>query len=444
MSKNSKHVGILGGGIAGLVAAYELSKVGIRVTLLEKMSRLGGLAGSFHVDSDNEIEKYYHFICKTDYSYLQMISELGIKSKLRWKTTKMGLYYDKSLYTFGDPLSLILFPHLSMLEKIRFAWTTMKIKSSNYLGWKNISKLIAFEWLNNEYGKRNFEMLYKPLINLKFRNFASELSAAWIWARIHRLGNSRSLTQKEYIGYLEGGSQLYIDALEASIQKLGGEIKLNFSVDKIVVENNQVVGVFSENELKNYDFVISTAPLPNVVYLFSDQDSPYFDNIRSLEYIGVMVMVLRINQKFSKYFWTNISEQTMNIAGLIEYTNLNPCHYLKGDSIMYIPQYLPSDHNLYLESNENLFSMYCEHLSKIQPEFDKSWVKDYWVFRNRFAQPICDIHFEQKIPDMKTPIKNFYITDSYQIQPDDRTISKSTSTDLGKKAASYIIDQIKT
>ena len=442
MANKNIRVGILGGGIAGLVAAYELSKTGIKVVILEKSERLGGLAGSFSIDNENEIEKYYHFICKPDNHYLDMMSELGIKSRLRWNSTKMGLVYNNELSTFGDPFSLIIFPYLSLIDKIKFAWTTFKTKSSKSMGWKNISTVSASEWLIAEYGQRTYELLYEPLINLKFRKYASNISAAWMWARFHRLGNSRTILQKEYIGYLEGGSQEYINALEDEIRRMGGEIRLNSLVNEIVVEGNTIEGVVSQNELLQFDYVISTVPLPNIRSSFVDLKYAYFDNIRTLDYIGVMVMVLRLKKQFSKYFWMNINDPDMDIAGIIEYTNLNPCNHLGKDAILYIPQYLPSDHHQYLESNDKLFRRYCEYLSMIRPDFNQSWVKNFWVFRNRFAQPICDMNFEQKIPDIETPIQNFYLTDSYQIQPDDRTISNSTC--LGKKAASYIVNQIMT
>ena len=45
---NNPTVGVVGGGLAGLAAATALAKQGLRVTLLESRSRLGGRAGSFH------------------------------------------------------------------------------------------------------------------------------------------------------------------------------------------------------------------------------------------------------------------------------------------------------------------------------------------------------------------------------------------------------------
>ena len=49
----SKRVCVIGGGIAGLVAAYELKKLGHDVTLLEASSRCGGRIYTYRFDADN-------------------------------------------------------------------------------------------------------------------------------------------------------------------------------------------------------------------------------------------------------------------------------------------------------------------------------------------------------------------------------------------------------
>lgn len=427
------HVCIIGGGIAGLVAAYHLGKGGAQVTLLEKGPKLGGLAGSFALASEHEIEKYYHFICRGDTGYLALLEELGLRKRLRWKTTDMGLFYNGALYRLGDPLSLMTFPHLSLSDKWRFAQTTLAAKRRGASDWKDIADISARDWLIENYGDRTYELLYRPLLESKFGADTPKISAAWMWARFHRLGQSRTRTLKEYIGYLEGGSQAYIDALERAILLQGAKVVVSAPVERVAAAGGRVTGVYCDGAHMPFDAVISTVPIPHTGPLFNSFEGPYFDNLRSLPYTGVMVMLLHLKEQFSPYFWMNVSDSALHFSGVIEYTNLNPYPALKGEAILYIPQYLPHTAPLYNMPNSELFDLYCSDLSRINPDFNRTWVKEYRVHRDRFAQPVCEIGFPERMPDIQTPFDNLLLTDSYQLHPHDRAIT--FSTDLGRRAA---------
>jgi protoporphyrinogen oxidase len=296
----------------------------------------------------------------------------------------------------------------------------------------------AGDWLVRQYGERTYRMLYAPLLESKFREHTSRISAAWMWARFYRLGNSRTVTQKERIGYLEGGSQAYIDALEQALRRRGVEIHTAVPVEPVVVESGKVVGVRRDGELLAFDQVLSTVPIPYTGELFADLEGPYFENLRRLKYIGVLVALLRIREPFSRYFWMNVSDPRLDISGIIEYTNLNPLPALGGDAILYIPQYLPATDPLYATPNEELIERYVAYLQIINPRFEREWVRQYWVHRDRFAQPICEMGFSARVPDIRTPIHGLFLTDSYQLHPHDRSISDST--ELGRRAAAAILD----
>ncbi len=436
-SAGRARVAVVGGGIAGLVAAYELSRAGLSVTLIERAPRLGGLAGSFEVGDRQSIEKYYHFICKPDRAYFEMQEALGLASRLRWRTTAMGLFYRGTVYPLGDPLSLLAFPHFGLTDKLRFMFATARSKLRGSRDWRDLENVPVRDWLVDAFGPRVYDILYRPLLESKFHEHLDEISAAWMWARFYRLGNSRTITQQERIGYLVGGSQVYIDALEAALRTQGVEIRTGTGVEQVVVERGRAVGIRSGGERQPFDWVISTVPIPHATQLFSGLEDPYFQRLRMLKYIGVMVMLVRLDRKFSKYFWMNVSHPQLSISGIIEYTNLNPYPELGGDTILYIPQYLDASDPTYAMTDRQLFERYCEELRIINSAFDPSWVRQYWVHRDRFAQPICQLGFSAVVPSMQTPIPNLVLTDSYQLHPHDRSISDST--ELGTRAARLVL-----
>ena len=81
MSTPRKHIGIIGGGIAGLTAAYRFAKAGHQVTLWERAPRLGGQAAAFEV-TGNHLEYFYHHLFQSDREIVALIEELGIGDHL--------------------------------------------------------------------------------------------------------------------------------------------------------------------------------------------------------------------------------------------------------------------------------------------------------------------------------------------------------------------------
>ena len=67
---------IVGSGPMGLMAAMELLKHGHEVDVYERDDRIGGMSADFDFGG-TRIERYYHFICKTDYSLFDLLAELG-------------------------------------------------------------------------------------------------------------------------------------------------------------------------------------------------------------------------------------------------------------------------------------------------------------------------------------------------------------------------------
>jgi protoporphyrinogen oxidase len=325
-------IAIIGGGAAGLAAGYELSKTGFDIDVYERDSTLGGLAGSFLLGG-GYVEKFYHFICLNDHTYINTLRELGLINSLRWRFTEMGQFYQGSLYSFGRPLDLLRFPALTWRDRIRFARNIMRIKSQPWEDWKTIEHVPVDEWLENTFGENVYRSLHEPMVRLKFGKYKEKLSASWMWARIHRLGRSRTkVRQREKVAYVEGGSQTIMDALGEKIRNKGGTIHLNASVERLITEQNRVRGIVANGMERLYDAVLSTVPLPAFLRLIPETaEGEYWNKLRNIESIGVLCVLLRTTKSFSKYFWINVSDERIRLAGLIEYTNLNPLPHLGGE-----------------------------------------------------------------------------------------------------------------
>ena len=61
----TRSVGIVGGGILGMTAAYRLAQAGVRVAVFERAPDLGGLVGSFDFGG-RQVDRFYHVVLPTD------------------------------------------------------------------------------------------------------------------------------------------------------------------------------------------------------------------------------------------------------------------------------------------------------------------------------------------------------------------------------------------
>jgi protoporphyrinogen oxidase len=431
---------IIGGGVAGLSAAYRLTQAGHQVTLFEKESELGGLARSFKI-GHQYLERYYHFICLNDEPLLGLIEEMGLSDRLHWVNTRMGQFFERVLYPFGEPWDLLLFRPFSMLERLRFGFNIMHVKSQSPDAWRELENVTAPDWLVQTFGPRAFQVVHKPLIELKFGAYMNRLSASWIWARFHRIGKSRTRwTQRERLGYLAGGMHALISKLARHIVETGGEIHTETSIERIVVENGAVCGVIAGGKMYPADAVISTIPSIALCHIVDHPDDAYFDILKNIDYIGVMCAMLRLKRPMSRFFWTNISDPEIPLAGIIEYTNLNPCPDLDGSRIVYLPLYLSATSERYAVSDEDLLHEYIGYLRTVQPDFDETWIEEWSVFRDEYAQPICEVGFTKYVPPIVSSLSGLFVTDSSQLHPEDRTVSNSIN--LGRQAATLVQERL--
>jgi protoporphyrinogen oxidase len=430
---------IIGGGIAGLTAGYLLTRRKIKVVILEKEPRLGGLASSFSVNQ-HLIERHYHFICRPDRELIGLVEELGLKEELLWTCTKMSFYVQRKIYSFTTPWDLLTFKPLDLKSRLRLGWNVVWNKKIKDLD--QIASLTASSWLKKQLGRRGYQVIWENLLKLKFGSYYDQISAAWVGARIKRLGNSRDKLMREKLGYLKKGTQSLIDRLRARIESEGGEICCSREVEKIIIEKNQVKGVKCKREetFISCSQVISTVPLPVFLHLAADLPDSFRKKLGKIDFIGVVEAFFLLSQPLTANFWLNINTAKIPFAGIIEYTNLNPRPELGRKTVVYVPQYLAMDHPRYSMEEEDLYNDCLSCFREINPSFTEKWVEGFYVFRDKYAQPICDTNYLKNKPPFKTPVEALYLTDSSQLHPDDRTVSNSIK--LGKKVVKCVEEDI--
>lgn len=412
-----QNIGVIGAGPMGLAVAYELLKKGNRVTLYEADSIVGGMSASFDF-SGTRIERYYHFICTPDTPLFDMLDELGLSDRLKWRQTKMGYFFNGHLNDWGNPKALLTFKGASLISKIRYGLHAfMSVKRS---AWSALDKKEATGWIKSWIGEEAYRIWWKNLFDLKFYDYASNLSAAWIWTRIKRVGSSRYNLFAEKLGYLENGSDTLLHALRTRIESEGGSILLSTPVRKVVIEKNTVKGVDLDGTFIPHDIVVSTVPIPYINAMIPDLPEEISLKFSDLKNIAVVCVIAKLRKAVTENFWLNVNDNRMDIPGIVEYTNLRPL----GDHIVYVPFYMPGEHAKYKDPDGVFAEKVKNYLRIINPKLDEKDFLDIQVSRYRYAQPICEPGYLDKLPPVALPVTGLYVADTSYYYPEDRGISE--------------------
>lgn len=421
-----QRIAVLGAGPMGLAVAYQLARDGHTPIVYEADDRVGGMTAAFDF-SGLSIERYYHFHCISDHAFLATLGELGLADKMRWVETKMGYWYQGQLQPWGNPVALLRFRGLSLAAKFRYGLHAFLCTKRN--DWKPLDNVEAVGWIKRWVGKEAYEVLWRRLFDYKFYDYTDNLSAAWIWSRIRRIGRSRYSLFREKLGYLEGGSETLLQAMRTDIEAHGGEIRLKSPVSKVVIEDGEVRGLNVAGKIEAFDKVISTIPLPYVPRLMPDLPADILNRFRSINNIAVVCVIVKLRKALTGNFWLNTNDPEMDIPGLVEYTNLRPL----GQHIVYVPFYMPGEHPKFSESDQEFLDKVRRYLKKINPALSDDDFIDMRASRYRYAQPICDPGYLDRLPPAALPVKGLWVADTSYYYPEDRGISESIG--FGKNMA---------
>jgi protoporphyrinogen oxidase len=426
-------IAVVGGGIAGLTAAYELSKRNHQVTVYEAAPFLGGQAGTFEVEGAR-LERFYHHLFMADLDMISLVEQIGISNKLLWVQPKMGLYHAGQVYEFGTPASLLAFPHLSLPAKVRFALATLFLmKFNRYQLFEGMS---AWDWLRNVVGRQAFDVVWGPMLQAKFSVYAREASMVWFWGKIALRGASRS-GGKERLGYFNLSFQVLIDALQAQIERQGARLRTSCPIHEVRPLDDGRLEIQAQGERETFDRVVVAIHNRDFLRIAPSLPADYAGRLQQIKYEGGSCLLLSLEMPLSPIYWMNISAPDMPFTAIIEHTNFMPPERYGGKRIVYLSRYMPPDDPLFAVSKEELLGLYTPYLRKVNPAFDESWIRESWLFRDSQAQPIITLGYRQLQPPFTTPIRNLYLINTTQIYPEDRGTNYAVR--LGRQVAALIL-----
>lgn len=413
--KINHNIAIIGGGIGGMTAAYELAKKGHQVTIMEGSDHLGGLSGGFRRKGWKwSLEAYYHHWFQSDHDILSLIDELGLRDKVHFYKPKTVVYHDGQFDPLDSPLAALLFPGFNLLDKARFGFVTLYLR---YLSrWKSFEQFTACTWLRKYYGKKLYELMYEPLLMGKFGQYYKQVNMAWFWARFK--------TRTSRLGTFEGGFQNFVDEFAKVLKKQKVSIKLKTRAKSIQHTKDGFFHVdVGEKVKKKYDQVLVTTSPHSLLQLVPELSGDYAKKLKGLKSIGAQVLILALKQPLSThgFYWFNLPKSAgFPFLALVEHTNFIPAENFNGEYIVYCGDYLDIKHPYFKLDKDQLSALYLPSLKRINPNFQAEWVRETWLVRDAYAQPVPLVNQSKRLPELRTPITGLYFASMSQIYPWDR------------------------
>ncbi len=389
---------VVGGGIAGLAAAYRLQQRGHEVEIFEASDRLGGLAASYDTAGD-PIEVFYHHLSKSEQTIVELAEELGVGDRIEWIIGKNAYYVDGVVHPLDTPWEILAYPHMSLYDKFRLGMLTMEIdvrggipSFDTYADLREFEDVPIKQFLLEHTTRGVYENFFEPLLDAKFGDRREDVSAAWLLGRIKFRGE-RDLLRGEILGYPNGGFDALLDPLVGSVGR--ETVQTNTRVADVGIEHGEVSTITTEQEGKTTthetDGVV-VAAMPNVL----EELTGYTCDI---DFQGAVCAVVTLDEPLTDTYWLNIADDAP-FGALIEHTNFVPPERYGGDHLLYIASYVQSrDEWLATADEDAIEERWLDGVADLFPQFDRELVERFRLARAPRAAPV----YERGYLDMVVP-----------------------------------------
>ena len=430
-------VAIIGAGAAGLAAAYDLTRRRHSVTIYEAAPEVGGLAAGFKAPHwDWTLEKFYHHWFASDKSILGLIRELGWSDQVIFPRPYTVIYREGRFYPFDSiftNIPLFILRHFSLSDFVRYGLAGAYLRFWPW--WQPLEKVTADEWTRRWFGPRVYASLWRPLLVSKFgEENLKAVNMAWLWARLH--------SRTTRLGTFIGGFQAFLNRLAGVVRSQGGDIRLNSAVSGILKSADGRLVIETASGAETFDAVMSTSSPALMARLAPELPAEYSQKLRALRSMGAVVLILTLDRALTKYYWHNLPKEAgFPFLSLVEHTNyIGPEHY-GGDHIVYCGDYLDAGHEYFKLSQDELLERFLPALTRFNPAFEPGWVRQTWLWRTPYAQPVPALNHSRNIPDIRTPLRGLYFASMSQVYPWDR--GTNYAVEIGRRAARLIAEDLK-
>ncbi|MBT5872636.1 MAG: NAD(P)/FAD-dependent oxidoreductase [Candidatus Latescibacteria bacterium] len=407
---------IIGGGPAGLTAAYELVKRGIKPLVLEKSNLVGGIART-------ETYKGYRFDIGGHrfYTKVEVVQRLW-EEILGEDFISVGrlsrIYYRGRFFQYPLHLTNVIW-NLGLVESFLILLSYFKAQLSPHPEEHSFE-----EWVSNRFGDRLFRTFFKTYTEKVWGIPCNEIQADWAAQRIKDLSfrtavmnalfkykDIKSLIDKFHYPAL--GPGMMWERCVTLIEEGGGTVWTNSEITKLQRDGSTITSLTvlrdgETTELK-CDDVISTMPLNE---LFANLHPQAPDHVvtaaRGLKYRDFLLVGLMVDREETfPDNWIYVHSPDVKVGRIQNFKNWSPSMVPDASKTSLGMEYFCNeDDELWNMPDEALVSLASEELEQLGLA-KRSDVTDGVVIRQPKAYPVYDREYRDHLSVLQKHIETF-------------------------------------
>lgn len=411
---------IIGGGPSGLSSAWELTKHGAKVAVLERLNIVGGLSRTVARDGGMYDIGPHRFFTKNQ-EVNQFFQDVVAEDLVSVPRLTRILYNDRFFNYPLTPLNALFGVGVFKSIAIFASYIQAQIQ-----GRMNPREPVTFEdWVTDRFGQRLFETFFKTYTEKVWGIPCSQIGADWAGQRIKGLslltavknalfggkGDIKSLVD-EFL-YPRWGAGLFYVKLAHGVKERGSAVHTGRQVVKIRREEFRIRAVVvrddfgNEEEIEGENFQ-SSAPLTETIEMM-DPVPP--DDVlracRALRYRDHLGVHLKFDGSPFPDNWIYVHDKRVRMARISNYLNFskdmssNPKH-----SPMTVEYFCFKGDDVWSQSEEELVALAGQELERagVAPA---NRVLSGFVIRSEKAYPVIQIGFQQHIDVIKGWLDRF-------------------------------------
>ncbi len=421
-------VAVLGGGVGGLACAHYLAKGGHVPVVLEESGWLGQLGAPVEHEG-LRLDGFSNALRNSDTALCGLLGELGGLGRVVWRETRSAVGVQGKLFPVTTARDLLRNPGFARRDQLRamlgLAYAT---KLKRYA--LHLDSVPASDWLQRVFGRRVYEVWWRPLLESRFGEYADEVPAYWAWRQL----NAYQTGRREVFGYLRGGIGWLTERLRRSIESRGGEVRLHARVTSVETGGTNCA-VELDGQEERFDAIVSTiAPgdLAKIARARLARELPNLD----VPYQGRVTALIVSRQRLGDYYQSALIGENLSFQRVIEATHVIPSESLGGRHLIYVRGECGPHTDAFKLPDDVVKKQALDTIERWFPSFDTGAIEAVHVSRDPFAEPITLLDQRKRRLPTRIPNTRVLMCTSAQAYP--RPVGWDADVTLARETAGAV------